>query len=131
MGIHEAAVVAGACSPISVESTADVYQGVACIGETPFPATSVCSGALPSVFDNAVEPQRALKDGIVGSQVVTHEAAVGEIGNLTPAAEVHGTFTTEHMKRMKDNAIDGTTGHLDCEIGMEGRRRIPGIGLEY
>ena len=116
MGSHGAAVVAGACSPI-------VAERVACFGVAPFPATSVCDGALKSLSGSVT--------GIVGSQVLTHEAAVGEIGNLTPATEVHDTFTTEHMMRMKNIAINGTTGHLDCAIDMVDQERVPGAVLVY
>merc|ERR1711976_1161489 len=48
------------------------------------------------------------------------EEVVGEIDIFTSATGNFNIITLEHMKKMKNNAIVGSIGHVDNEIDMAG-----------
>ena len=62
-----------------------------------------------------------------GFEVTTIDRAVDRADIIVTATGNLGIITTEHMRRMKHQAILGNIGHFDNEIDMAGLARVPGI----
>merc|ERR1712230_187311 len=77
-----------------------------------------------------VDPICALQACMEGFQVVTIDSVVGEIDIFTSATGNFNIITSEHMKKMKNNAIVGNIGHFDNEIDMAGLEGTEGIKVE-
>merc|ERR1711939_93986 len=71
-------------------------------------------GAGARVLVTECDPICALQACMEGFQVVTMEEVVGEIDIFTSATGNFNIITLEHMKKMKNNAIEGFPG-IKCE----------------
>merc|ERR1712127_867903 len=87
-------------------------------------------GGGARVLVTEVDPICALQACMEGFQVVTMEQVVGEIDIFTSCTGNFNIITLEHMKKMKNNAIVGSIGHFDNEIGMAGLENFDGIKVE-
>jgi len=74
-----------------------------------------------------VDPICALQALMDGYEVTTIDASVGRADIIVTATGNLGIITTDHLQRMKHQAILGNIGHFDNEIDMAGLARIPGI----
>merc|ERR1711865_1358046 len=77
-----------------------------------------------------VDPICALQACMEGFQVVTMEQVVGEIDIFTSCTWDFNIITTEHMSKMKNNAIVGNIGHFDNEIDMAGLEAVKGMKVD-
>merc|ERR1719242_1205179 len=66
-------------------------------------------GAGARVLVTEIDPIRALQACMEGFQVVTMESVVGEIDIFTSATGNFNIITLEHMKKMKNNQLLGTS----------------------
>ncbi|MBN9608575.1 MAG: adenosylhomocysteinase [Actinobacteria bacterium] len=73
------------------------------------------------------DPICALQALMDGFEVTTIDRAVDRADIIVTATGNLGIITTEHMRRMKHQAILGNIGHFDNEIDMAGLARVPGI----
>merc|ERR1712130_962941 len=93
-----------------------------------------CSAALRAcgarVMVAEVDPICALQACMEGYQVTTIESVVGEIDIFVSATGNKDIIRLEHMKKMKNNAIVGNTGHFDNEIDMAGLETCEGVKVE-
>merc|ERR1711933_147185 len=87
-------------------------------------------GAGARVLITEVDPICALQACMEGFQVVAMDSVVGEIDIFTSATGNFDIITVEHMKKMKNNAIEGNIGHFDNEIDMIGLEKFEGIKVE-
>jgi len=76
------------------------------------------------------DPICALQACMEGFQVVTMEQVVGEIDIFTSCTGNFNIITTEHMSKMKNNAIVGNIGHFDNEIDMAGLEAVKGMKVD-
>ena len=74
-----------------------------------------------------VDPICALQALMDGYEVTTVDRSVDRADIVVTATGNLGIITTDHLKRMKHQAILGNIGHFDNEIDMAGLARIPGI----
>ena len=74
-----------------------------------------------------IDPICALQAAMDGFQVATIEDVVGTADIFVSATGNKSVITTEHMSRMKHQAIVGNIGHFDNEIDMAGLAKVPGI----
>ncbi len=74
-----------------------------------------------------IDPICALQAAMDGFQVATVEDVVGTADMFISATGNVSVITTEHMSRMKHQAIVGNIGHFDNEIDMAGLERLPGV----
>ena len=72
------------------------------------------------VIVTEIDPINALQSGDGGYQVTTIEDVVGTADVFVSATGNAEIITTEHMRRMKHNAIVCNIGHFDNEIDMAG-----------
>merc|ERR1711918_298090 len=87
-------------------------------------------GAGARVLISEIDPICALQACMEGFQVVTLESVAGEMDIFVTTTGNFNIITLEHMKKMKNNAIVGNTGHFDNEIDMEGLEGFKGIKVE-
>ena len=74
-----------------------------------------------------IDPKCALQAAMDGYQVATVEDVVGVADIFVSATGNKAVITSEHMSRMKHQAIIGNIGHFDNEIDMAGLAKLPGI----
>jgi adenosylhomocysteinase len=74
-----------------------------------------------------VDPICALQALMDGYEVTTVDASVHRADIIVSATGNMGIISTDHLQRMKHQAILGNIGHFDNEIDMAGLARIPGI----
>jgi adenosylhomocysteinase len=79
------------------------------------------------VIITEIDPICALQAMMEGYQVLTIEDCVEYADIFITATGNYHVITTDHMKRMKNNAIVGNIGHFDNEIDMAGLAKVPGI----
>jgi len=72
------------------------------------------------VFVTEIDPICALQAAMEGFSVVTLDDVLETADIFITATGNRGIILTEHMARMKDNAIVGNIGHFDNEIDMAG-----------
>ncbi|MFM7745087.1 MAG: adenosylhomocysteinase, partial [Actinomycetota bacterium] len=75
------------------------------------------------VIVTEIDPINALQAAMEGYQVDTLESAVGTADIFVTATGNEAIITTEHMAKMKHNAIVCNIGHFDNEIDMLGLAR--------
>src|SRR5215472_1666599 len=78
------------------------------------------------VIVTEIDPINALQAAMDGYQVATVEDVVSTADMFITATGNVSVITTEHMSRMKHQAIVGNIGHFDNEIDMAGLERLPG-----
>jgi adenosylhomocysteinase len=74
-----------------------------------------------------VDPICALQAAMEGLEVVHLEDVVHKGDIFITTTGNRDIILTEHMARMKHNAIVGNVGHFDNEIDMAGLGKVPGI----
>jgi len=74
-----------------------------------------------------IDPICALQAAMDGYQVATIEDVVEVADIFVSATGNKAVITTEHMSRMKHQAIVGNIGHFDNEIDMAGLAKTPGV----
>ncbi len=74
-----------------------------------------------------IDPICAMQAAMDGYQVATIEDVVGVADIFVSATGNKAVITTEHMSRMKHQAIVGNIGHFDNEIDMAGLVKAPGV----
>jgi len=72
------------------------------------------------VYVTEIDPICALQACMEGYTVATLEDMVDTADIFITTTGNKGIFMTEHMKKMKNNAIVGNIGHFDNEIDMDG-----------
>ena len=75
------------------------------------------------VIVTEIDPINALQAAMEGYQVTTLDDVVGTADIFVSATGNADIITTEHMQRMKHNAIVCNIGHFDNEIDMAGLAR--------
>jgi adenosylhomocysteinase len=79
------------------------------------------------VIITEIDPICALQAMMEGYQVLTIDDCVEYADIFITATGSYHVITTDHMKRMKNNAIVGNIGHFDNEIDMAGLAKVQGI----
>ena len=79
------------------------------------------------VIVTEVDPICALQAAMEGFQVTTVEETLGEADIYVTATGNRDIITTEHMARMKDQAIICNIGHFDNEIQVDKLNSLPGV----
>merc|ERR1712127_27204 len=72
------------------------------------------------VYVTEIDPICALQACMEGYTVATLDEMVDTADIFITTTGNKGIFMTEHMKKMKNNAIVGNIGHFDNEIDMDG-----------
>merc|ERR1719223_1218665 len=72
------------------------------------------------VYVTEIDPICALQACMEGYTVATLDDMVDTADIFITTTGNKGIFMTEHMKKMKNNAIVGNIGHFDNEIDMDG-----------
>jgi adenosylhomocysteinase len=85
------------------------------------------SGQGARVVVAEIDPICALQAAMDGYQVATVEDVVEVADIFVSATGNKAVITSEHMSRMKHQAIIGNIGHFDNEIDMAGLAKLPGI----
>ncbi|MBI5405172.1 MAG: adenosylhomocysteinase [Candidatus Kerfeldbacteria bacterium] len=85
---------------------------------------SRADGMGARVIVTEIDPIRALEANLDGFEVMpmSDAAAVGDVF-VTVTGDT-SVIRPEHVRRMKDGAIIGNSGHFDVEIDLKGIRRI-------
>jgi adenosylhomocysteinase len=79
------------------------------------------------VMVTEIDPICALQACMEGYQVVRIEDVISEIDIFVTTTGNKDIIMTEHMAKMKNNAIVGNIGHFDNEIDMNGLKDFAGI----
>ena len=79
------------------------------------------------VLVTEIDPICALQAAMEGYKVTTIEETLGEADIYVTATGNCDVITTEHMKKMKDQAIVCNIGHFDNEIQVSKLEKIQGI----
>src|SRR3954453_10834363 len=79
------------------------------------------------VIVTEVDPICALQAAMEGYEVTTLDRVVGVADIFISATGNKGIITSEHMARVKHNAIVGNIGHFDNEIDMAGLARMSDV----
>jgi len=79
------------------------------------------------VMVTEVDPINALQAAMEGIQVVLLDDVVDQVDIFVTATGNRDVIKTEHMARMKHNAVVCNIGHFDNEIDVNGLARVPGI----
>jgi adenosylhomocysteinase len=79
------------------------------------------------VIVTEIDPICALQALMEGYEVKTLEDVVEQADIFVTATGNFNIVRSEHMERMKHNAIVGNIGHFDNEIDMAGLAKVPGI----
>jgi adenosylhomocysteinase len=74
-----------------------------------------------------VDPICALQALMDGYEVTTVDASIDRADIVITATGNMGIIRTDHLQRMRHQAILGNIGHFDNEIDMAGLARIPGV----
>ncbi|HUC37263.1 MAG TPA: adenosylhomocysteinase [Acidimicrobiales bacterium] len=74
-----------------------------------------------------IDPICALQAAMEGHEVATLEDVVSDADIFVTATGNRDVITSDHMTRMKHQAIVGNIGHFDNEIDMAGLARVPGV----
>jgi len=90
-------------------------------------AVEALRGQGTRVVVTEVDPICALQAAMDGLQVVQIEDVVSSADLFVTATGNRDIVLTEHMARMKHNAIVANVGHFDTEIDMSGLAAVPGI----
>ncbi|OXB71491.1 UNVERIFIED_CONTAM: hypothetical protein H355_016238 [Colinus virginianus] len=85
------------------------------------------SGAGARVTVTEVDPICALQAAMEGYTVDTVENQLSEADIFITATGNRDVIMSEHMSKMKNNAIVGNIGHFDNEIDIAGLEKWPGI----
>jgi adenosylhomocysteinase len=85
------------------------------------------SGQGARVVVAEVDPICALQAAMDGYQVVTVDDVVGLADIFVSATGNRSIITSDHMSKMKHQAIVGNIGHFDNEIDMAGLAKTPGV----
>jgi len=79
------------------------------------------------VIVTEIDPICALQAAMAGYEVTTLEDTLGRGDIYVTTTGNKDIITTEHMVRMKDQAIVCNIGHFDNEIQIEALDRLPGV----
>lgn len=80
-------------------------------------------GMGAKVIVTEVDPVRALEASMDGFEVMTMKAAA-PLGDIFVSVTGNtSVITVDHMRRMKDGAIVGNSGHFDIELDVRGLKR--------
>jgi adenosylhomocysteinase len=90
-------------------------------------AADALRGQGARVVVTEVDPICALQASMEGLEVVHLDDVVHKGDIFITTTGNRDIVMTEHMARMKHNAIVGNVGHFDNEIDMAGLARVPGI----
>jgi adenosylhomocysteinase len=90
-------------------------------------AVEALRGQGARVVVTEVDPICALQAAMDGLQVVRVEDVVDAADFFVTATGNRDIILTEHMTRMKHNAVVANVGHFDTEIDMAGLAQVPGI----
>ncbi|MFC0435750.1 adenosylhomocysteinase [Kutzneria buriramensis] len=90
-------------------------------------AADALRGQGARVVVTEVDPICALQASMEGLEVVHLDDVVHKGDIFITTTGNRDIIMTEHMARMKHNAIVGNVGHFDNEIDMAGLARVPGI----
>jgi adenosylhomocysteinase len=90
-------------------------------------AVEALRGQGARVVVTEVDPICALQAAMDGLQVVRVEDVVDAADFFVTATGNLDIILTEHMTRMKHNAVVANVGHFDTEIDMAGLAQVPGI----
>jgi adenosylhomocysteinase len=90
-------------------------------------AVEALRGQGARVVVTEVDPICALQAAMDGLQVVLLEDVVTAADVFVTATGNRDVILTEHLTRMKHNAVVANIGHFDNEIDMAGLARVPGI----
>jgi adenosylhomocysteinase len=82
------------------------------------------------VLITEIDPICALQAAMEGYQVVRLDDVVSDTDIFVTTTGNFRIITADHMKQMKDKAIDCNIGHFDNEIDMAGLGRIDGVRKE-
>jgi adenosylhomocysteinase len=85
------------------------------------------AGQGARVVVTEADPICALQALLEGFQVTTLDKVIGQADIVITTTGNKDIVTTEHMARMKHQAILGNVGHFDNEIQMAALAKIPGI----
>jgi adenosylhomocysteinase len=83
------------------------------------------AGAI--VYVTEVDPICALQACMEGYQVVRLETVVSSLDIIVTTTGNKDIIRTEHLAKMKNNAIVGNIGHFDNEIQVDALSKVPGI----
>jgi adenosylhomocysteinase len=90
-------------------------------------AVEALRGQGARVVVTEVDPICALQATMDGVQVVLVEDVVPTADIFVTATGNRDVIRTEHLVRMKHNAVVANVGHFDNEIDLAGLARVPGI----
>ncbi len=79
------------------------------------------------VLVTEIDPICALQAAMEGFEVTTMEDALNEGNIFVTATGNKDVITTEHMSKMKDQAIVCNIGHFDNEIQVDALDELPGV----
>ncbi len=79
------------------------------------------------VIVTEIDPICALQAAMEGFEVATVEDTLGEADIYVTTTGNRDIITTEHMSRMKDQAIVCNIGHFDNEIQVDKLNALPGV----
>ncbi len=79
------------------------------------------------VLVTEIDPICALQAAMEGFEVTTMEEALSEGNIFVTATGNKDVITTEHMAKMKDQAIVCNIGHFDNEIQVDALDELPGV----
>ncbi|MCK4413338.1 MAG: adenosylhomocysteinase [Candidatus Eisenbacteria sp.] len=79
------------------------------------------------VIITEIDPICALQAAMEGYQVLRMEEVVEDADIFITATGNYHVLTSDHMARMKNQAVIGNIGHFDNEIDMAGLAAVPGI----
>ena len=90
-------------------------------------ALSLSVGSCARVFVAECDPFCALQACFEGVRVVAIETVVSEIDIFVSSMGNFNTVTLGHMKKLKNNAFVGNTGHIDNETDLAGSEGLGGM----
>ncbi len=79
------------------------------------------------VIVTEIDPICALQAAMDGYEVSRLDDVIGRADLIITATGCYDVITTEHMQKMKHQAILGNIGHFDNEIDMAGLASVPGV----
>lgn len=79
------------------------------------------------VLVTEIDPICALQAAMEGFEVTTMEEALEEGNVFVTSTGNRDVITTEHMSKMKDQAIVCNIGHFDNEIQVDALNELPGV----
>lgn len=117
--------------PDGLNRATDVLIGgkvvfVAGYGDVGKGAAEALRGQGARVIVSEVDPINALQAAMDGFQVARIESVVDQVDIFVTGTGNLNVITTEHILRMKHQAIVANVGHFDNEIDMAGLERLAG-----